>query len=577
MSKLGDLFIRLGLKKDDFDKGIKDAEKSVKGFQVSTRAMAAAGAAAWAAVSAAVVRFAKDAVKMTQTWGDRWAVTMAGVQGAYGAFVRQLSSGEGFNNLFANMREASRVAREVAASMDEIFERTLSANYETAEIDNQIADLQKIQRDQSKSDQERLAAADKERELTAKKYDLLKDIQRQEAEGNRANLRAQTQLSDEQIDYLVKEYNANRDIINQARRYREERAAAAAEAGKSNRNTFGGIDLNAVAEAQRKVDERYGDSVKTIAGWTKLYDKSSDELVAKMARAEVAVIQLDTQAKHATDRADRLAGRLTADNGGGSPKTDPQLAAAQALQKDLATYGRTEVETIRAKYEEELALAKKYGLDVTTLTRKYQADILDAVMRTREQAESYEPVSIDVFEIDMDAVDQELEALNAKMVAEQERLLANAAAVRDALVQGIGGAVQEVADQMAGLEDVNPGAAIKALLTPLADMAVKEGEILIAAGIGLEAIKKALSSLNGVAAIAAGATLLAVGAAAKAGLSALAKGGASATTTSGAGYGAGSGSTTAQLETEMTIHVEGRLSGSDIVLAGQKTLNNWQR
>ena len=92
----------------------------------------------------------------------------------------------------------------------------------------------------------------------------------------------------------------------------------------------------------------------------------------------------------------------------------------------------------------------------------------------------------------------------------------------------------------------------------------------------MEACKKALESLNGYAAIAAGVALIAVGAAAKSGLSALAKGGTSTTTTSGYGGSAGSASTQ-NIETEMTIHVEGRISGSDIVLAGQKTVNAWNR
>ena len=135
MSKLGDLFVRLGLKKQDFDKGIDEAQKSLKGFEGATKGMASVAAAAWAAVAAAVVKFAKDAIKLTQKWGDEWNVTMAGVKGAYQSFVRQLSSGEGFSNLFANMREAARVARETAKALDEVFERTISGNYKTAEID----------------------------------------------------------------------------------------------------------------------------------------------------------------------------------------------------------------------------------------------------------------------------------------------------------------------------------------------------------------------------------------------------------------------------------------------------------
>ena len=149
---------------------------------------------------------------------------------------------------------------------------------------------------------------------------------------------------------------------------------------------------------------------------------------------------------------------------------------------------------------------------------------------------------------------------------------------RDAAISGFSDAVQELADQFAGLEEINPGKVVQALLTPLADMAIKEGEILIAQGIGVEACKKALEELNGPVAIAAGAALVAIGAAAKSGLAALAKSGAGSTaTTTYSGAGASSAAQTQTIQTEMTVYVTGRLSGSDILLSGKKTQSNWNR
>ena len=130
---------------------------------------------------------------------------------------------------------------------------------------------------------------------------------------------------------------------------------------------------------------------------------------------------------------------------------------------------------------------------------------------------------------------------------------------------------------MMGLERFNAGAVLQALLTPLADMAVQEGKILVASGLGIEAVKKALESLNGVAAIAAGAALIAVGTAAKSGLAALAKSGAGSTSvTAGGDYGGGT-SVTRDLRTEMTVYVTGKISGNDIEISGQRTVNDWSR
>ena len=63
---------------------------------------------------------------------------MAGIKGAYATFVRQISSGEGWNNLFSNMREAYRVSKEVAAALDEIFERKTSFSYQEADTERQL-------------------------------------------------------------------------------------------------------------------------------------------------------------------------------------------------------------------------------------------------------------------------------------------------------------------------------------------------------------------------------------------------------------------------------------------------------
>ena len=99
---------------------------------------------------------------------------------------------------------------------------------------------------------------------------------------------------------------------------------------------------------------------------------------------------------------------------------------------------------------------------------------------------------------------------------------------------------------------------------------------LVAQGIGVEACKEALEKLQGWPAIAAGTALIAIGAAAKSGLQALAQRGAGSTATTT--YGGGSAASQVQtIQTEMTVYVEGRVSGSDILLSGKKTQNNWSR
>ena len=93
--KIGDLWVKLGLKKDEFDKGIKGAGNGLGGFLSKATAMGTAFSKIWDVAIEAIKQFVTSAINMTQKWGDAWNQTMAGIKGAYSSFVRQISSGDG--------------------------------------------------------------------------------------------------------------------------------------------------------------------------------------------------------------------------------------------------------------------------------------------------------------------------------------------------------------------------------------------------------------------------------------------------------------------------------------------------
>lgn len=638
MSKIGDLFVRLGLKKDEFSKGLNEAKRETQGFGDKLKGMASVAKVAWAAVAAAVVKFATDAIKMTQKWGDEWKATMAGVNAAYGSFVRQLASGEGFTNLFANMREAARLAREAARELDEVFERTTSYNYTEANTQKEIAQLQLIMRDSSKSDKERMDAAQKIIQKTQELATLKKDIASQEADAYRKQLKSQTQLNDQEINFLVREYNQNKAIIDQGRAYLQEkkrlegnvsaaRNNAAFAAGRPGSDYLTQQWLDA-KDALDKFEASTSQAVKDVAEMTKKYDKGNDELIANLGKAEVAVINVDTAMYHAQMRATSMLGSLSkAGAGGTTDTTDPAAETAAKIQQRAVDSAKSELHLLAEKYSQEKALLQQYGYDVTALTKEYEentykilsdyakkagltaderADLLrkaykaeleelkqaglDTTTLTNQfmqklldlgdesfqefcaQLEAEFPIELDPIELDDTELQEWLDSLEAAVQRAEEL----AQEFGEAVAGGFSDACQEMMGQLMGLQDFNPGAIVQALLEPLADMAIREGEILIAEGIGVEACKKALESLNGYAAIAAGAALVMIGSAAKMGLAALAKSGASSSTAST--YQGGVQSTQTQMiESELTVYVEGRISGSDILLSGQRTVNNNNR
>lgn len=591
MSKIGDLFVRLGLKKDEFSKGISDAKREVSGFGDTLKKMASGAKVAWAAVGAAVVKFATDAVRMTQKWGDEWNITMAGVNAAYGVFVRQLASGEGFDHLFANMREAARLAREAAAALDEIFERKTSYGYSEAITNREIAQLRQIAQDQSKTDEERKKAAEaiiqKEQELANIKRAIAQD----EADAYRKQFQAQTNLNDNEIDFLVKEYNQNRNIINQGRQYLEDREKAQKQVGRAFAASMT-ADLEGVAgdivagsaerasNAVKDLDANTSQAVKNVAALLQKYDKGNDELVTNIRNADIAVINVDTDMYNAQRRATTLLGTLNKVSGSSGSTSDPGAETAARILKRAQDSAKNEIQLLQEKYQDEKALLEQYNIDTIALTQEYFRNLADLTMEEVEDIQSdlaeIEPVELNLIDPENDPTLAYLSQYSERLKEEIEKGEELARAFQTAVIDGFSAGCQELMDQLMGLQDINPGAIVKALLDPLAELAIKQGEILIAQGLGVEACKKALTSLNGYAAIAAGAALVAIGAAAKAGLAALASGG-SATTSASTYSGASGGVNTQNVETEMTIYVEGRISGSDIVISGQKTVNAWNR
>lgn len=593
MGKIGDLFVRLGLKSDDYKKGIEQAKRDTQNFGSSLKSMSTLAKTAWAAVAAAVVKFAADAIKMTQKWGDQFNIAVQGMKAGYGAFVRGLASGEGFNELFENIRTAVKMAREAAAALDEVFERKISYGYSAATTENEIAQQQLIMRDSSKSDKEREAAAKRIIELENQLGEQKKEIWAQEAKAQRDLFKSQTQMNDDEIDFMVKNYNLNRDVINESRAYLAEKTRLE-KSIKANERRAGWADesmseaqFRDMAEASRKelaeLEKNTSQAIKDVSELTKKYDKGNDELVQNMANAEVAVINVDTEVARAQTRATAMLGTLTkaaSVSVGSGDKTDPNKANAEKIAQRAEDSFKSETQLLTEKYNTEKALLEQYQIDTTNLTKEYYKNLFEILDKGVDdelnKLMEIEPIELDI--IDMSDVDAALDEFTQKLEEDVARAQEAAWAFADAITGGFSDACEELMEQLMGLTEFNPGAVVQALLTPLADLAIKAGEIIMAEGLATIAAKSALETfgITGWGAVAAGAALVAAGTAAKAGLKALASGG-SATSSNYTGNSSAPREQTQNIESELTVYVKGTLKGSDIVLASERTQTSWSR
>lgn len=178
-------------------------------------------------------------------------------------------------------------------------------------------------------------------------------------------------------------------------------------------------------------------------------------------------------------------------------------------------------------------------------------------------------------------LDQQLEGIIEELGQAREKSEELAKAITENLVSaiedGLVGAFDALAEVLGGVTEGGMGQVVKALIEPLADMAIRAGTLIMMSGTAIEALKDSLIGFFGGSAIFAGGALVAVGLAAKAGLAAIGNKGSGATGVTRYGADGGSAYGAGTISSELTVKVVGTIHGSDIILSGDKTLNDWGR
>ncbi len=220
MGKIGDLWVRLGLKKDEYTKGMNEAKKENDGFGASLGKMKAGALAVWAAIGTAVVGFAKEMINGTNRIGDAWNRTTAQMKSGWDVFIQSVSNWN-WDNFIARIRESANAAKELQNAMDFEFEATNSINLQKAMMSEELAQLQIDMRDVNKSYEERVAAAEKY-------LSKVKPIYEQEIELRKSLMEAFSEkwLSNSGIEYndktledlqkFIVAYGSNAELIEAA-------------------------------------------------------------------------------------------------------------------------------------------------------------------------------------------------------------------------------------------------------------------------------------------------------------------------------------------------------------------------
>ena len=550
MGKIGDLIVRLQLKHEDYKKGLKQAEKDTKGFGANLNKGIGAIKAAWAAVGVAVIAAAKTMItemsKASNRVGDLMAVLSKQVGAVWQTMITSITAG--FDNFLARAESSAKAAKALQEMEDAEYEMLNSVKLKRAELEQQLIKWEIESKDATKSYADRQRAAEKYLEAVKDIYGIemkyYKDLAKQSmatwlqsASTPKGSILGYSEANAKALYKFLKEYGSDTGLQDAIKNYR----TAWDEAGELwNRTEAGKNALRWVNENRQDWGQTQYRRFALDLGWAYEEQKNDElngsKLVDNIEKYLRAVAAYDTETKKMQNNLNALTAQLEKTNEVGSETIADEAIAVDSLG---------------------LALEKLTTIQAPALQMNLP-DIIpdDWLERNREN------------------IDAALaEAMRLQQITNEINSQFN-----DAVVGSLSGATQALADCIMGIEGADASQVLAALLQPFAQTMISLGEILLAEGTAIEVFKTSLSSLNGAAAIGAGIGLIALGSALAAGIKAL--GGASSSSASGGGYDSASSSGSRGIETyeqEITVHVVGEIAGDKIVLAGQKTLNKWNR
>ena len=518
MANLGDLRVRLGLKSDGFKKGIRDAQKDTEGFGKKLKNMKAGAMAVWAAIGAGVVKFTKDFISATNKINDAWTHTLAGLKAGYHSFLADLS-----NSTFGIDTSGSGKGGKLGnAFRNELnwWKRIFGNAKDAGEAARQAS-----------------AAFDAEFELVN-------------------SIKVQKEQAKQELNEL---YTTIRDTTLSP----HDRSAAIAK-------------YKAILEplAQAEIDVYTNMLNEAISSWQA---GNSQYLSRKYSTAEVT----EFFANYGTNPNAMIAkyGELaTVYEYRKGDKQNQQiydyivkLTAAKNQMSDI------DKEMGRAAVSIKNSLKKAYEIDGKSADKYLKKQLADISHDIEKDLRELELNNLEDFEIWVNAEIQTegdfgLESVLWQLEQAEQRAKQYGDAIENAIISATQNSMQALTDMMMGVEGADMKNVMAAFLAPFGDTMKQMGSMIMAEGIAMQAFKNSFKTPA--TAIAAGAALMAVGAAVSSGLQRLTAN----PTGGGTGASTASSSTTPMnYESTLTVEVVGKISGNDILLSGKKTSDSRNR
>lgn len=349
-----DIFVRIALKKSEFDKQINDAKRQLQMFQALGGAVKSflGGLATGIGGAMTAVEGFNRTIEATQTTSDDFHRSMEGAKASVDYFFTSLSSGD-WSNFMDGITNAIAKGRELYDILDILGDKQASMTAFSAKARYEQAKLRRIVYDpnSTKAEKDRaLAEMDAIQRELSKRASSMSDDLRQAVVAEASKILGDDVTEDEINRYIYK-VSAHNDKQFEAykKAYEEAKRKADEVEQKSNKNMWsqsnniyvgGGVAArrdysseSKEAKYLRELKERN----KELERQRLLEDRINDEEREQLTNWHAARYQLLGESEAYQAQNLRLAKRANSGAGGGSNKSPKQaLTMMQALRKEIS-------------------------------------------------------------------------------------------------------------------------------------------------------------------------------------------------------------------------------------------------
>ena len=267
----------------------------------------------------ALKKFGQDFVSNSNIIGDRWNRTMTGMRKGYETFLTALASGD-WSNFFSNIARAYREGRELAEMQEALFEMQNASSLTETRNNIEISRQTAIMRDTTRSNEERIAAANEilrlEREIMETKERTAERAR--DAALEEIKIKTKGNLSEEDMVYMVDNYFQNEEMINAAGDYlklEEEleklQKLTRRAAYRDSPEFAAGVDRKIEElEKEMKAMLTATDDLERVVEFQREYDLLNDEQIQNYVNAQTSWLKAQADFEQATLRAKTTMSRL---------------------------------------------------------------------------------------------------------------------------------------------------------------------------------------------------------------------------------------------------------------------------